>query len=563
MSGKSKAGERTVPPARTEAQLTEQLAQADERLRESQALLAEVQRVASVGSWWQDFPSGQVGWTDETSRQLGYEPGKVDISFDAFITRVHPDDRAHAIEAIGAGMSNCTAFAFRARYYLPNGESGFFLSRGEVVQDAGGQVLRMVGTIQDITTQVAAESAFEQRVAELNAEREGHREARALAELANAAKSDFLATMSHELRTPLNSIIGFADILLKNKAKNFTDKDLGYVDRIQANGRDLLGLINRVLDLSKVEAGEMSLEITSVPLCDVVRETLAEFEPQAAARNVRVVSELPDAPCLLDTDRAKLKQILVNLVGNAVKFSAEGEVRVSVRVDPASGQPVRIDVVDTGIGIPADRMHHIFEPFQQADNSTAREHGGTGLGLTISRALAQLMGFDITVTSELGAGATFSIVFVPDITAPAVGSVAMALSQVPAREERGFLVLVIDDDADARVILKRAFEDLGCSVVTAAGVDEGLALARTVCPGMITIDLMMPRKSGWDALRELQADPQLRTIPVVVVSAVASENRALLSGALDYLDKPVAREELARVVGRSAAPRPDDLRQRA
>jgi CheY-like chemotaxis protein len=366
--------------------------------------------------------------------------------------------------------------------------------------------------------------------------------------------------MSHELRTPLNSVIGFSDILLKNRAKNFTAKDLGYVDRIQANGRQLLALINSVLDLSKVEAGHMELEITSVPIAELARETIAELETQAIARNVRLSVEVPDRPCLIEADRARLKQVLINLVGNALKFSPGREVRVIVRLDPASGKPLGIDVADTGVGIPADRLNAVFEAFQQADNSTARHYGGTGLGLSISRALAQLMGFDIKVASEVGVGSTFSIVFAQEggavLPVSAIGIVrAMPLGSVETKrpDERAFLVLVIDDESDARIILKHAFEDLGCSVVTAAGVDEGLALARTVSPQMITVDLMMPHKNGWDALRELQADPRLCHIPVVVVSAVASENRAQLFGALDSLDKPVTREGLARLIARNTS----------
>jgi signal transduction histidine kinase/CheY-like chemotaxis protein len=403
-----------------------------------------------------------------------------------------------------------------------------------------------LGSVQDTLEQRVVD-----RTIELHVAKEAHREARDLAEMANQAKSEFLSNMSHELRTPLNSVIGFSHILLKNRANNLTEQDLGYVDRIQVNGRHLLALINSVLDLSKVEAGHMELEITSVSLGDLAREILTELEPQAAARNVRMSVECPDVPCLLDTDRGKLEQILTNLVGNAVKFSAEREVRVVVRADPASGQPLRIDVVDTGIGIPAERMASIFEAFQQADNSTARHYGGTGLGLTISRSLAQFLEFDIVVTSEVGAGSTFSVVFAPERSgASVVTSIGIVRAAV---DDGGFLVLVIDDESDARVILKRSFEDLGCSVVTAASVDEGLALARSVSPGMITVDLMMPHKNGWDALRELQADPLLRSIPVIVVSAVASENRAQLFGALDSLDKPVTREALARVIGRSRA----------
>jgi signal transduction histidine kinase len=232
------------------------------------------------------------------------------------------------------------------------------------------------------------------------------------AEAANAAKSAFLANMSHELRTPLNSIIGFTNILQRGDTARFTPQELMYLARVRANGMHLLALIDGVLDLSKIEAGETELELAPVNLAALVRETLGELEPQAEARGVALLAELPQT-ATLTADPRRLKQIVVNLVGNAVKFTERGVVTVRLVTDAASGAPVRMNVMDTGIGIPEDRLETIFDAFQQADSTISRHHGGTGLGLTITRSLATLMGWSVIAESAVGAGSTFSVLFIP------------------------------------------------------------------------------------------------------------------------------------------------------
>ena len=290
------------------------------------------------------------------------------------------------------------------------------------------------------------------------------------AESANTAKDNFLANMSHELRTPLNSIIGFANILLRNRAGTLSAKDVTYLTRITANGSQLLTLINGVLDLSKIDAHQMQLELTQVDVAELIRDVLGALEPQAEARHVELIAVLPDvAP--ITTDRARLKQIMLNLAGNAVKFTANGRVTLRVERDDASGRPVRIDVIDTGVGIAPDRMSAVFEAFQQEDLTTSRQFGGTGLGLTITRSLVHLMGWEITASSEVGIGSTFSVVMPPPRHAESESSPSGLTGEVAAASRlagHDIRVLVIDDDLDARTVLSLQHDERACEVMTPA-----------------------------------------------------------------------------------------------
>ncbi|HOJ59037.1 MAG TPA: PAS domain S-box protein [bacterium] len=256
---------------------------------------------------------------------------------------------------------------------------------------------------------VATRSIFRDMTEYKRAEEE-LKAAKVRAEEANNAKSRFLANMSHELRTPLNSVIGFANILKKNKHNRFQDQELVYLDRICRNGTHLLNLINDILDLSKVEAGKMQLDLQAVHLPDLIQDILSQFESQVRDKPVQLLAEIPAALPPLRTDPSKLRQILINLIGNAVKFTPRGSVRI--KVVPGSGEhPVRqIEVIDTGIGIPKDRLDIIFEAFQQADYSTARKFGGTGLGLAICRSMCKILGYYLDVSSEEGKGSTFRII---------------------------------------------------------------------------------------------------------------------------------------------------------
>jgi signal transduction histidine kinase/GAF domain-containing protein len=374
-------------------------------------------------------------------------------------------------------------------------------------------------------------------------------ETRDAAELANLAKSQFLANMSHELRTPLNSVIGFANILLKNRQQTLSAQDVIYLTRIQENGRHLLGLINDILDLSKIEAGRVDLSCEPVDLAALVDETLGQLGAHLLRPTVRLVREVPDGLRPIEADATRLKQVLMNLVANAIKFTDRGSVTVRVTAEPVTARPLEIAVHDTGIGMPADRLEAVFEAFQQGDNTTERRYGGTGLGLAISRSLLQVMGYRLTVESEVGVGSIFTIHLDDAATEEASVSPGPSLGTEWDPAFAGRRVLVIDDESDSRIVLREYLKDLGCEVRVAGWGAEGLAAAREWRPNLITLDLRLPGMDGSEILRRLKEDPDLARIPVVVISIVGEDHRGRLPGAAEVIDKPVTREMLREALG--------------
>ncbi|MBV9774744.1 MAG: PAS domain-containing protein, partial [Gemmatimonadetes bacterium] len=509
-----------------------------------------VSRATSDTIWDWDVLAGTVEWNEGLAATFGYSLGEVEHTPEWWLDRVHEEDR----ERVGAALEQAIAgggefWSDEYRLRRADGSFAFVLDRGYVLRDGEGHPLRMIGSTSDMTARNEAEQELLR--------------AKEVAEDANRAKSEFLSRMSHELRTPLNSVIGFASVLHKNKAGNLREQDRGYLERILANGKHLLGLINDILDLSKIEAGKVEVELAPTALDTLVRDTLTALRG-ARGPEVDLRMDVPESLAPLEADPGKLKQVLINLVGNALKFTERGVVRVAVSADPLTLRPYRIDVSDTGIGIPADRLAAIFQPFEQAESGTARRFEGTGLGLAICSSLCGLLGYELTVRSEPGVGSTFSIRLGPEPETDASGAASIVFRSSPddAGEPgaeplplAGKRVMVIDDEADACIVLSHYLEECGCDVLATTSATQAIRIAEWFAPDLITLDLMMPARSGVELFEQLKQHPVLGGVPVLVVSVLADQGVGI-SGVIEMLTKPVSRERLQQTLDRIFEARP-------
>jgi signal transduction histidine kinase/CheY-like chemotaxis protein len=370
------------------------------------------------------------------------------------------------------------------------------------------------------------------------------------AEDASRAKSAFLANMSHELRTPLNAIIGYSEMLEEDTRQSGPPENVRDLRRIQAAGKHLLSLINDVLDLSKIEAGKMSLHVETFAVAPTVEEMITTLQPAAERNSNRLVLRMADDLGSMHADVTKVRQILFNLLSNACKFTKHGTVTLDVERRQGREDRLVFRVSDTGIGMTPQQQTNLFQYFTQADSSTARKYGGTGLGLAISQRFTHMMHGEIHVASTSGKGSVFTLELPVNVPAEPAESPESPQTEEPVVEVSApgayaTTVLVIDDDATVRDLMTRLLGKMGYRVVAAASGPEGLRMARELRPTIITLDVVMPHMSGWDVLDQLKADPELTAIPVIMVTVVDHEALGLARGASNYLVKPVDRDRLA------------------
>jgi signal transduction histidine kinase/DNA-binding response OmpR family regulator len=439
--------------------------------------------------------------------------------------------------------------------YLPPTKDGRILQiSSRRLSDNG-----LIQIFYDITDLKERENQLEETVNQLNL-------AKQQADGANKAKSQFLANMSHELRTPLNAVIGLTEMLREDAEDDDLDDYLEPLDRIHGASKHLLNLINDVLDLSKIEAGKVELYNESFSLPALLEEVTETSRTLVEQNNNQLTLNIEDGIGFVNADITRTKQIVLNLISNAAKFCKDGEISITVKSKKKNeDELIEIYVKDAGIGMTQEQMDKLFHAFTQADASTTRKYGGTGLGLTIVQNLAKLMGGDVSVSSEMGKGTTFSVSFLniekidsEENSVEDIESLNKKTAEISKTDGKQ-TILVIDDDPTIRDLMTRHLEKNNFSVLKALDGAQGIKMAREYKPDAITLDILMPDLDGWSVLRTLKADKEVSHIPVIMASIIDEKKKGFSLGAADYLSKPVERTRLLESIGKLLGKKGDNV----
>ncbi len=522
---------------------------AETMLKEISDRLSLAARAGGVGIWDFDVLQNNLVWDGQMLRLYGVSPDRFNGTLETWQNALHPQDRARAEKEFAAALLGGKDYETEFRVLWPDGSIHFIRALAMVQRDAEGHPLRFIGTNWEITAQKEADAALKESNRQLAEETARANQLALEAAQANAAKSEFLANMSHEIRTPMNGVIGMTGLLLDTE---MTPEQRRFAETLHSSGESLLHLLNDILDFSKIEADKLELESVDFDLLHLLDQLAGGVAAQAFGKDLELVCGAdPEVPVSLRGDPGRLRQVLANLLGNALKFTAKGEVRMRVALLEATGSDclLRFSVSDTGIGIPQDKIASIFDKFSQVEISTTRRYGGTGLGLAICKSLVEKMGGSICVTSREGQGSEFCF----RVRLQRGPASAEELEEGRAIESlRGLRVLIVDHHSGSRELLSRQIGAWGLRV---EAVESGLAalkgLYRAADEGdsfrAAVIDMQMPGMDGEALARDLRADRRLAATGIVLLTPFGARFGAQRSHLMDFaqcLNKPVRRHEL-------------------
>jgi PAS domain S-box-containing protein len=508
--------------------------QAEQAIQESEQRLRVIAEAAPMAVAIVTFDDGIIRYANQRFGEMFGLEGSAALGVQA--NTLYADPR-HRKRFLGALTEHGHVEGMEMLFRRAGGEEFWALIASQRVQFEGRPA--MISGLADISERKRMEGELHKAIW--------------ASEQATRAKSDFVATMSHELRTPLNAIIGYSEILLEDAQSAGRESETEDLRKIQDAGKHLLGLIDNILDLSKIEAGKMTLYLETFELWSMIDGVAATIAPLAKKTGNALVVKCADDVGAMHSDLTKVRQTLFNLLSNACKFTRNGTITLTALRDTnEAGDWIKFEVRDTGIGMTPEQQAKVFKAFIQADDSTTRAYGGTGLGLAITKSFCQLLGGDVTLTSEAGKGTTF-VVRLPAVTRDASDtaiSAAKKRSEGPqvTEAEHAPIVLVVDDDSNARELLRRHLQRGGYAVRMAANGEEAMQLARALRPDVVTLDVLMPKMDGWAVLSAMKEDAALAEIPVIMVTVVDNQSIGFSLGAADYLMKPINRDRLVHAV---------------
>jgi PAS domain S-box-containing protein len=540
--------------------------QIEKQLRNNEAKMVEAQRLAHFGNWELDLQTEAITWSEETFRLFGFDPKQPEPSYEQLLAVIHPEDVDKFTKNYEQISTTSKLYEFEYRIILPDGSIRYIYEWGTPKPDQQGQIIKIFGTALDITERKQAELEREQALTDLTAERASlaQRVIERTAELTIAnseleravrLKDEFLANMSHELRTPLNAILGQAEILQEYLFGNLSPKQTQSIQTIESSARHLLSLINDILDVAKIEAGQLEIKIEPCSAEEICYASLDFIKQSAIKKKLTLVTNFDSTVTMIQADQRRLKQILVNLLSNAMKFTPSGGKIGLDLVGNQLEQQVDFIVWDTGIGIPPEKQALLFQPFVQLDSKLSREYEGTGLGLALVQRLTQLHGGQVTLVSEVNKGSRITITLpwqeLDSYQKPEKVAEDIQINYTVKPTGQSPLILVVDDNKDSVMTISDFLQFKGYQVMSAYNGIEAIEQARKKLPELILMDIQMPHLDGLETIQQFRADSQLAHIPIIAITALArpeDKKRCLEAGANNYLSKPLNLKQLMSTI---------------